>query len=80
MPFRIARPFFAPPDVPPAQATILRRAFMDTHKDPEYQREARQLQLDVSPRSGDEIQDVITRIAATPPALIARYKDILNSK
>ena len=53
---------------------------MDTHNDPEYVREAKQLQLDVSPRSGDEIQDVIARIAKTPPALIARYKDILNSK
>src|SRR5262245_31407967 len=80
LPFLMARPFFGPPEVPPAQAAILKRAFMDTQKDPEYVREAKQLQLDVSPRSGDEIEAVIKRIAATPPALIARYKELLNSK
>jgi tripartite-type tricarboxylate transporter receptor subunit TctC len=80
LPFLMARPFFGPPEVPAAQAAILKQAFMNTQKDPEYLREAKQLQLDVSPRSGDEIQGVLQRIATTPPALIARYKDILNSK
>jgi hypothetical protein len=38
------------------------------------------MQLDISPRSGDEIAEVIKRIAQTPPALVARYKEILGSK
>jgi hypothetical protein len=38
------------------------------------------MQLDISPRSGDEIAGVIKRIAQTPPALVARYKEILGSK
>jgi len=38
------------------------------------------MQLDVSPRSGDEIEGVIKRIAQTPAAVIARYKEILTSK
>jgi len=80
LPFLMARPFMAPPDVPTAQSAILRKAFMDTQKDPEYLREAKQLQLDISPRSGDEIQNVVARIMRTPTAVVTRYKDILNSK
>jgi tripartite-type tricarboxylate transporter receptor subunit TctC len=80
LPFLMARPFFGPPEVPAAQAAILKKAFMDTQSDPEYLREAKQLALDVSPRSGDEIQATLQRLARTPPALIARYKDILGSK
>jgi tripartite-type tricarboxylate transporter receptor subunit TctC len=80
LPFLMARPFFAPPDVPAPQAAVLKKAFMDTQKDPEYLREAKQLQLDVSPRSGDEIQATLQRITRTPPAVVTRYKDILNSK
>jgi tripartite-type tricarboxylate transporter receptor subunit TctC len=76
----MARPFFGPPEVPAAQAAILKKAFMDTQSDPEYLREAKQLALDVSPRSGDEIQATLQRLARTPPPLIARYKDILGSK
>jgi len=53
---------------------------METHKDPDYLREAAQMQLDISPRSGDEIAGVIKRIAQTPPALVARYQEILGSK
>jgi tripartite-type tricarboxylate transporter receptor subunit TctC len=80
LPFLMARPFMAPPDTPPAQASILRKAFMDTQKDADYLREAKQLQLDISPRSGDEIQGVVQRIMRTPAGLVTRYKDILNSK
>jgi tripartite-type tricarboxylate transporter receptor subunit TctC len=75
-----ARAFFGPPEIPAAQAAILKKAFMETQKDPDYLREAAQMQLDVSPRSGDEIAGVIKRIAQTPPALVARYKEILGSK
>jgi tripartite-type tricarboxylate transporter receptor subunit TctC len=80
LPFLMARPFFGPPEVPAAQATILKKAFMETQKDPDYLREAAQMQLDISPRSGDEIASVIKRIAQTPPPLVARYKEILESK
>jgi tripartite-type tricarboxylate transporter receptor subunit TctC len=80
LPFLMARPFFGPPEVPAAQAAILRKAFMDTQKDPDYLREAAQMQLDISPRSGEEIEGVIKRIIQTPPAVVARYKEILSAK
>ena len=30
LPFQMARPFFGPPEVPAAQAAILKKAFMET--------------------------------------------------
>jgi tripartite-type tricarboxylate transporter receptor subunit TctC len=80
LPLRLARPFIAPPDLPAAQSQILKRAFMATQSDPAYRKEAAELQIDISPLSGDEIQGILARIARSPPALIQRYKDVLASK
>jgi tripartite-type tricarboxylate transporter receptor subunit TctC len=79
MPFLMSRPFVAPPGIPPAQAAILAEAFMQAHQDPDYLREAKEMQLDVSPMAGDEMQKLMTRMAETPPALIARYKAAVNT-
>jgi len=80
LPFLMARPFLAPPGVPEAQASILKQAFMQAHKDADYLREAAQMKVDVSPLSGDEIAKIVTRIAQTPPAVVARYNAILHAK
>jgi tripartite-type tricarboxylate transporter receptor subunit TctC len=80
LPFLMARPFLAPPGVPQAQADILKRAFMEANRDPDYIRDAAQMKIDISPLSGDEIQKIVTRIARTPPAVVARYNAILHAK
>ncbi|HLH94262.1 MAG TPA: tripartite tricarboxylate transporter substrate-binding protein [Xanthobacteraceae bacterium] len=78
-PVQMSRPFVAPPGLPAEQAQILTRAFMAAHQDPDYLREAKEMQLDVSPMSGGEMQALMTRIAQTPPAVIARYKAALSA-
>ena len=80
LPFLMARPFMGPPGIPPERAAILKRAFMATQSDPVYLKEAKDLQLDISPLSGDEIEKIVARIATTPPAVIARYNAILGGK
>jgi tripartite-type tricarboxylate transporter receptor subunit TctC len=80
IPFEMARPFIAPPGIPADRAAILKQAFMATQKDPEYLQEAKSMQLDISPLSGDEIAKIMTRIAYTAPGVIARYHAALNSK
>ena len=52
---------------------------MLAHRDPAYLREARDMQLDVSPVAGEEISKLMARIAQTPPALVARYKAAVNA-
>jgi tripartite-type tricarboxylate transporter receptor subunit TctC len=80
LPLKMARPFIAPPDLPAARAAILKEAFMATQRDPAYLAEARELQIDISPLAGDEIGQILQRLARSPPALIQRYKDILAAK
>jgi tripartite-type tricarboxylate transporter receptor subunit TctC len=80
LPLKMARPFIAPPDLPAARAAILKEAFMATQRDPAYLTDAKDLQVDISPLSGDEIAQVLKRLAQSPPALIQRYKDILAAK
>jgi tripartite-type tricarboxylate transporter receptor subunit TctC len=79
-PLRMARAFVAPPDLPAERATVLKEAFMATQRDPAYLAEARELQIDISPLSGNDIQALLQRLAAAPPALIERYKEILATK
>jgi tripartite-type tricarboxylate transporter receptor subunit TctC len=80
LPLRMARPFVAPPELPPERAAILKQAFMATQADPAYLAEASELQIDISALSGDAIQQLLQRLAGAPPALIQRYKEILEAK
>ena len=80
LPFLMARPFLAPPGVPQMQAEILKKAFMDAHRDADYLREAAAMKIDVSPLSGDEIAKIVARIAKTPRAVVARYNAILHAR
>jgi tripartite-type tricarboxylate transporter receptor subunit TctC len=80
LPLKMARPFVAPPELPPARAAILKEAFMATQRDPAYLKDASDLQVDISPLAGDELTQLLQRLTRSPPALIQRYKDILAAK
>ena len=66
----IARPFAAPPGVPPERVQALRAAFDATMKDPQFLAEAKRLTLEVRPLSGREVQDVVREIYASPPEVV----------
>jgi tripartite-type tricarboxylate transporter receptor subunit TctC len=68
------RPYIAPPGVPAAQLAILRKSFMATMNDPQFQADAEKTRIDVEPLAGDKIQELVTKLARTPPAVIARAK------
>jgi tripartite-type tricarboxylate transporter receptor subunit TctC len=70
----MARPFAAPPGVPEDKATLLRRAFDATVKDPEFLAEAQKMQADISPTTGEDVQKIVARIYATPKPVIERVK------
>ncbi len=74
----VARPFMAPPGVPPARAALLRRAFDKTMKDAGFLAEAQQLQLDVEPTPGEEAQKIVQNMYATPKAVVDRAKKLLS--
>ena len=75
---QFGRPFFLPPDVPPARVEALRRAFDATMKDPAFLAEAERAKLDVSPMKGEEIGPLVAKVLATPPAIVARVRQALS--
>jgi tripartite-type tricarboxylate transporter receptor subunit TctC len=76
-PSAMARPFAAPPGVPPARATMLRRAFDATLRDPAFIAEAQKIQAEILPTSGEDVQKLVTRLYASPKSVVARVKKFL---
>jgi tripartite-type tricarboxylate transporter receptor subunit TctC len=76
----ISRPLAAPPGVPAARVEILRQAFDETMKDPEFLALARTENLDIDPMSGVATQAAIQKVLATPKDIVARTKSALEAK
>jgi tripartite-type tricarboxylate transporter receptor subunit TctC len=62
----MARPFAAPPGIPPERLQALRAAFDAVMKDQDFLAEMRQLDLEVGPVSGGEIDALVASLAKTP--------------
>ncbi len=75
-PQEMGRPFFAPPEVPAARVKALRDAFARTLKDPQFLAEAEKMGVEVQHVGGERIQELVERIYASPPDVIARAKAV----
>lgn len=76
LPFFMALPFVAPPDVPADRAKALQDAFMAMCRDAAFLDEAAKLGLDISPIGGDAIGRLLAQAAATPKDVIERFNAI----
>jgi hypothetical protein len=74
----IGRPVFSTPNLPPARTTALRQAFDDMVKDPAFLSEAKTLNLDIDPISGEELQKIVSGIIDTPEGAKARLRSVLD--
>lgn len=72
----IARPFAAPPGVPPERLVALRAAFDATMKDPDFLAESKRLALEVRPVSGANVDALIKEVYASPPAVVRRAAQV----
>lgn len=72
------RPFMLPPATPNDRVQILRKAFMDTWRDPELLAEAKKARLDIDPADGVELEQTIKEIFKLELGQIAKLKDILK--
>ena len=75
-----ARPYFVAAEVPADRLQILRRAFMETWRDPDLLADAANMNLDVGPVSGEEVQSLLQKIYASPPALLQSAKEAIKLK
>jgi tripartite-type tricarboxylate transporter receptor subunit TctC len=72
------RPYVLPPRTPKDRVQILRKAFLDTMKDPELLAEAKKASLDINPDDGAALEQNVKDIFKLEPALIAKLKEILK--
>jgi hypothetical protein len=57
---------------------ILRNAFQETMKDPEFKAEMEKSRLDVDPIAGSEVEKIINGFFKLPPDLVTKLMDILK--
>ena len=58
----------------------MRKAFDETMKDPAFVAEAVKLNLEVDPMSGTDVADLVRKVNATPPDVVKRVRDALQSR
>jgi len=74
----LLRTFALPPGTPKDRVQIIRRAFAQTMKDPEFLADAKKSKLDVDPGSGEEVERTVASLFKVDPSLVAKLKEILK--
>ncbi len=74
----MGRPYLAPPGVPNDRAEALRKAFMDTMKDPDFLADAEKTQLEITPVSGADVEKLVKDILQTPKALADKAAEFIR--
>jgi tripartite-type tricarboxylate transporter receptor subunit TctC len=72
------RPLALPPGVPADRVEAIRQAFIATMKDPEFIREAEAGNIEIDPVSGPRMQEVSAELIATPAAVKARARPLIE--
>lgn len=71
--FEFQRPFMLPPGTPKERLQVLRKAFADTMKDPEFIAEAKKSKLEITYVTGEEVDKYVDKVLAVTP----RAKELL---
>ena len=72
------RSYIAPPDTPPAQLEVLRKAFDATVVDKQFLAEAEKARVDIEPLSGAKVQEVVAKLYATPKDIVERARKAIR--
>jgi hypothetical protein len=70
----LGRPFAAPASLPKDRLDLLRKAFLDTMKDPEFLADAKKLNLDLDYATADEVQKLLAEFASYPKPIIDKAR------
>ena len=76
----VGRPILTAPDVPPDRVRALRRAFDDTLADPSFVEAVSKANMEFHPIGGEELQNIVGRIAGASPKVIAMVKEAIKIK
>jgi tripartite-type tricarboxylate transporter receptor subunit TctC len=76
----LARPYIAPPEIPPDRLRALRDAFKATLSDPEFLAEIGKMKLTVDLTSGEDMQKIVENSYALPASTIEKVRRALSSQ
>src|SRR5262249_47002768 len=76
----MGRPFLAPPGIPQDRTEALRKAFMDTMADKDFLADAEKAQLEITPVSGRNLQNLVNEVYQTPPEIAKKAAALLQAK
>jgi tripartite-type tricarboxylate transporter receptor subunit TctC len=76
----MSRPYALPPGVPAERVAALREAFGRLARDPAFLAEMERSGTEVSFRSGQDMERLMARIYAFPPALVERMVEAISSR
>jgi len=77
-PSSITYSYSLPPNMPKDRVQLLRKAFSQAVKDPDFLNDAGKANLEIAPASGEEIEQSIQNMFKTPPAVVAKLKEVLK--
>jgi hypothetical protein len=72
------RSYIVPPETPPAELAILRKAFDETMADPALLADAQKMRIDIEPLSGGKVQEVVSRLYTTPKDIVERARKAIR--
>jgi tripartite-type tricarboxylate transporter receptor subunit TctC len=76
----VGRPFASAPGIPAERVQALRTAFTATMKDPQFLADAARTQIDISPMTGEEVDALLSRLFASPPAVVERARQAFRNE
>ena len=72
------RSYIAPPETPPANLAVLRAAFDRTMADKQFLDDAEKMRIDISPKSGQQVQDLVRKVYGSPKDIVERAKTAIR--
>jgi tripartite-type tricarboxylate transporter receptor subunit TctC len=74
----LTRSYVIPPGTPKDRSQVLRKAFMETMKDPDFLSDAKKAKLNIDPISGEEMERTVRQLFKLSPTIVDRLKEILK--
>lgn len=74
----ITRLYALPPGSPKERTQILRKAFMDTLKDPDFIMDAKKTRLDIDPTPGEELEKIVNDLFRLETGMLTTLKEVLK--
>lgn len=72
--------FMTTPGVPRDRVAVLRHAFEETMKDPDFLAECERLKLTVNPLNGEAVQKLVAEVSNLQPDLVEKVRNVYTEK